>query len=128
MNRVSATTFICNDSKYHICGMVSAHHESYICHMLLKRLSDMAPLESGIIDHVEQPEAVTALIEMGCCPGEPVRVAHVAPGRGPMAIHSCGRKLALRRSAAEFLWVRIEEEADKAPVLTATFGTYAEAV
>jgi ferrous iron transport protein A len=81
--------------------------------MLLKRLSEMAPLEAGVIDHVEHPEAVSALIEMGCCPGEPVRVAHVAPGAGPMAVHSCGRKFALRRKAAEFLWVRVEARAEE---------------
>lgn len=119
---------ICTHSKYHICGMASGIFETYICHMLLKRLSDMAPLESGIIDHVEQPEAVAALIEMGCCPGEPVRVAHVAPGQGPMAIHSCGRKLALRRSTAASLWVRMEETAGAEPLLTADLNRYAEAV
>lgn len=107
-----------------VCGIP----ETYICPMLLKRLSDMAPLESGIIDHVEHPEAVQALIEMGCCPGEPVRVAHVAPGRGPMAIYSCGRKLALRRSAAAALWVRIEAAPASEPVLAANVQAYAEAV
>ena len=83
----------------------------YFCLMHMKRLSEMSPLEMGVIDHVENPESVMALIEMGCCPGESVTVAHVAPGRGPMAIHSCGRKLALRRQAAEHLWVRIETPA-----------------
>jgi len=83
----------------------------YLCLMRMKRLSELSPLEVGVIDHVENPEAVMALIEMGCCPGESVTVAHVAPGRGPMAIHSCGRKLALRRQAAEHLWVRMETPA-----------------
>lgn len=79
--------------------------------MHLKRLSEMSPLETGVIEIVENPESVMALIEMGCCPGESVTVAHVAPRRGPMAIHSCGRKLALRRQAAEHLWVRMETPA-----------------
>jgi len=71
-----------------------------------KRLSEMKPLEKGIIDRVECSDGALALIEMGCCPGEEVVVAHVAPRRGPMAILSGGRKVALRREAAELLWVR----------------------
>ncbi|HBL38152.1 MAG TPA: ferrous iron transport protein A [Flavobacteriales bacterium] len=54
---------------------------------------------------MECPEAAMALVEMGCCPGEEVTVAHVAPGNGPMAIFSGGRKVALRRKAADMLWM-----------------------
>jgi ferrous iron transport protein A len=73
--------------------------------MVGKRLSDMKPLERGVIGHIECPEAAMALVEMGCCPGEEVTVAHVAPGNGPMAIFSGGRKVALRRKAADMLWM-----------------------
>lgn len=73
--------------------------------MVGKRLSDMKPSERGVIGHIECPEAAMALVEMGCCPGEEVTVAHVAPGNGPMAIFSGGRKVALRRKAADMLWM-----------------------
>jgi Fe2+ transport system protein FeoA len=81
----------------------------YFCAML-KRLSDMLPAEVGFIERVDRPEAVLALIEMGCGIGEPVEIAHVTPGRGPMAIFSCGRKVALRREAADELWIRTGDE------------------
>lgn len=77
---------------------------------MLMRLSDMQPMQRGTIERVNRPEMVLALIEMGCGIGERVEVAHTTPGRGPMAIFSCGRKLALRREAANELWVRISGE------------------
>lgn len=76
--------------------------------MPLRRLSDLAPLDRGILERVEDAEAVLPLIEMGVCPGEAIVVAHVAPGRGPMAIEAAGRTIALRRDAADHLWVRVE--------------------
>ena len=76
--------------------------------MKAKRLSDMKPREKGIIGRIDSPEAAMALVEMGCCPGEEVTVAHVAPGDGPMAVLSGGRKVALRRQAADMLWMEPE--------------------
>lgn len=78
---------------------------SYFCVMISKRLSEMKPTETGVIGHVDCPEAAMALVEMGCCPGEEVTVAHVSPGNGPMAIFSGGRKVALRKQAAALLWM-----------------------
>jgi Fe2+ transport system protein FeoA len=76
---------------------------------MLTRLSDMKPMQRGTIRSVERPEAVQALIEMGCCLGEGVKVAHVTPAQGPMAIFSGGRKIALRKEAAESLWIELAE-------------------
>ncbi len=78
---------------------------SYFWGMISKRLSEMKPTETGVIGHVDCPEAAMALVEMGCCPGEEVTVAHVSPGNGPMAIFSGGRKVALRKQAAALLWM-----------------------
>ena len=80
---------------------------------MLMRLSDMKPMQKGTIERVNRPEMVLALIEMGCGIGERVEVAHTTPGRGPMAIFSCGRKLALRREAADELWVRTQGAEDR---------------
>ena len=85
--------------------MRSKDSGSYFCSMQAKRLSDMKPTEAGIIGRVDCPEAAMALVEMGCCPGEEVTVAHVSPGNGPMAIFSGGRKMALRKQAAALLWM-----------------------
>ena len=76
---------------------------------MLKRLSDLRPMERGTIARIDRPEAIQALIEMGCCLGEAVKVAHVTPAQGPMAIFSCGRKIALRREAARSLWIEVGE-------------------
>lgn len=75
---------------------------------MLKRLSEMRPMQRGTIARVDPPEAVQALIEMGCGIGEAVKVAHVTPAKGPMAIFSGGRKIALRREAAQALWIEVE--------------------
>ena len=75
--------------------------------MPLHRLSDLAPLDRGILERVDIADAVLPLIEMGVCPGEPIVVAHVTPGRGPLAIHAAGRTIALRREAAECVWVDV---------------------
>ncbi|MFZ9054881.1 MAG: FeoA family protein [Flavobacteriales bacterium] len=86
--------------------------------MKAKRLSEMKPAERGVIGHIDSPEAAMALVEMGCWPGEEVTVAHVAPGDGPMAITSGGRKVALRRKAAEMLWmlpVAVQSTMEKVP-------------
>lgn len=94
--------FILNTIKEGCSGKIRA---VTFAEMKEKRLSEMKPMEKGVIGRVECPEAAMALVEMGCCPGEEVTVAHVAPGNGPMAIFSGGRKLALRRKAAEMLWM-----------------------
>lgn len=79
--------------------------------MPLQRLSELQPGERGVIHHLDRPEMVQALIEMGCCIGETVEIAHVAPWNGPIALWGGGRKLALRKEAAAEVWVmRISAE------------------
>ena len=82
--------------------------------MSVKRLSDLGPTECGVIERVDTPEEVMALVQMGCCIGSSVEVRHVAPADGPMAICTCGRTLSVRKEAAAHLWVRVA--ADSATV------------
>jgi Fe2+ transport system protein FeoA len=91
----------------------------YVCFML-KRLSQMLPNERGTIERVDRPDSVQALIEMGCGLGEQVEIAHITPGRGPLAIFSCGRKLALRREAADALWIQVGDSVESVGALLAT--------
>ena len=59
---------------------------TYFCNMAfapMKRLSELGPDECGIIERVETPEEVMALVQMGCCLGSEVEVRHVAPSGGP---------------------------------------------
>ena len=83
----------------------------YFCTMSMKRLSDLGPTECGVIERVDTPEEVLALVQMGCCIGSKVEVRHVAPSDGPMAICTCGRTLAVRKEAAAHLWVRVAADA-----------------
>ena len=84
---------------------------TYFCTMAMKRLSDLGPAECGVIERVDTPEEVMALVQMGCCIGSSVEVRHVAPAGGPMAICTCGRTLAVRKEAAAHLWVRVAADA-----------------
>lgn len=76
--------------------------------MQVKKLSDLRPDEMGVIERVDNPEEVMALVQMGCCEGAEVEVKHVAPLNGPMAICTCGRTLAVRKEAAAHLWVKVD--------------------
>jgi Fe2+ transport system protein FeoA len=78
--------------------------------MQVKKLCDLRPDEVGVIERVDTPEEVMALVQMGCCVGSEVEVKHVAPLNGPMAICTCGRTLAVRKEAAAHLWVRVAVE------------------
>ena len=86
---------------------------SYFCNMAsapMKRLSELGPDECGVIERVDTPEEVMALVQMGCCLGSEVEVRHVAPAGGPMAICTCGRTVSVRKEAASQLWVRVGKD------------------
>ena len=90
---------------------------TYFCNMAsapMKRLSELGPDECGIIERVDTPEEVMALVQMGCCLGSEVEVRHVAPAGGPMAICTCGRTLSVRKEAASQLWVRVGKDESSA--------------
>ena len=58
--------------------------------MQVKKLCDLKTYEVGVIERVDTPEEVMALVQMGCCIGSEVEVKHIAPLNGPMAICTCG--------------------------------------
>lgn len=76
----------------------------------LKALSELLPGERGVIAEVNQPEKVTKLMEMGCLPGEEVRLDHIAPLGDPIAITLSGYKLSLRKRDAKHILVRLLPE------------------
>ncbi|MEN9351003.1 MAG: hypothetical protein RL372_1981, partial [Bacteroidota bacterium] len=45
----------------------------------MKKLSELAAGEVGIIHSFEKDELYIKLLEMGCVPGEPVKILQVAP-------------------------------------------------
>jgi ferrous iron transport protein A len=69
------------------------------------RLSDLKRGQAATIKAVEDGEITEKLLEMGCLPGEEVRVEHAAPLGGPIAISVVGYKFSLRRSDAAHIVV-----------------------
>jgi len=76
----------------------------------VKALSELIPGERGVITEVNHPEKVTKLMEMGCLPGEELRLDHIAPMGDPIAITLTGYKLSLRKRDAKHIMVRLIQE------------------
>jgi len=72
---------------------------------MVKRLSDIAVGSTVIIRSFENNEIFLKLMEMGCVPGEEIRVEQVAPLGDPIAITVSGYNLSLRLDEAENIFV-----------------------
>jgi Fe2+ transport system protein FeoA len=70
-----------------------------------KRLSELAVGKTGIITEFENDNIFLKLMEMGCIPGETVKVDQVAPLGDPISITVAGYRLSLRLNEAEKIWV-----------------------
>jgi len=65
--------------------------------------------ETGVINSFENDVIFLKLMEMGCVPGETVKIDQAAPLGGPISISVAGYHLSLRLDEAEMIWI---EEAD----------------
>ena len=70
-----------------------------------KKLSEMAAGSNAVIIEFETNDLFLKLMEMGCIPGEIVRVDQVAPLGDPISITIAGYRLSLRLDEAEMIWV-----------------------
>ena len=70
-----------------------------------KRLSELAVGKTGIITEFENDDIFLKLMEMGCIPGETVKVDQVAPLGDPISITVAGYRLSLRLNEAEKIWI-----------------------
>lgn len=64
------------------------------------KLSQLEIGEKGIIKEFTDLEMSVKLMEMGCLPGEVVKVDRVAPLGDPIAVSISGYQLSLRRKEA----------------------------
>ncbi len=71
----------------------------------MKPLSSLGTGKRGIIQHFSKDEISIKLMEMGCVPGELVRVEQVAPLGDPISVSVAGYNLSLRLSEAEQIFV-----------------------
>jgi len=68
---------------------------------IMKKLLDLKIGETGVIHSFENDEIFLKLMEMGCIPGETIRVEQIAPLGDPISISVAGYQLSLRNDEAE---------------------------
>ncbi len=71
----------------------------------MKRLSEVRMGSSAVIISFENNDIFLKLMEMGCVPGEVVKVDQVAPLGDPIAITVSGYNLSLRLDEARNIFV-----------------------
>ena len=71
----------------------------------MKRLSELGVGKKGIIRKFSKDEIFIKLMEMGCIPGELIRVDQIAPLGDPISVSVAGYNLSLRLSEAEQIFV-----------------------
>jgi len=74
-------------------------------YQMKKRLSEMKIGETGVINSFENDVIFLKLMEMGCVPGETVKIDQAAPLGGPISISVAGYHLSLRLDEAEMIWI-----------------------
>jgi ferrous iron transport protein A len=70
-----------------------------------KRLSEISVGTSVVIREFENNDIFLSLMEMGCIPGETIKIDQVAPMGDPISIIVAGYRLSLRLDEAETIWV-----------------------
>ncbi len=71
----------------------------------MKRLSEIPVGSKAIIHSFEKNDLFLKLMEMGCVPGEIIKVEQVAPLGDPISITVAGYNLSLRLDEAENVFV-----------------------
>jgi len=72
----------------------------------MKRLSELASGQKAEIMSFEKDEIFIKLLEMGCVPGEIIKVEQKAPMGDPISISVAGYHLSLRISEAHSIFVK----------------------
>jgi len=74
--------------------------------VLMKNLSLLKVGESGVIDSFLKDDISIKLMEMGCVPGESVKVEQIAPLGDPISISVAGYSLSLRLDEASSILIK----------------------
>lgn len=69
--------------------------------IMYKKLSEIKIGKSAIIRSFESNDIFLKLMEMGCVPGETIKVDQIAPFRDPISICVAGYRLSLRLNEAD---------------------------
>lgn len=76
----------------------------------MKNLSQLKIGQSAIIDSFTDQQMALKLLEMGCTPGETVKLDRIAPMGDPIAISVSGYLLSLRKDEASTIIVKVSEQ------------------
>jgi ferrous iron transport protein A len=68
---------------------------------MIKKLTELHPGQIGTIQSYGETEIAIKLMEMGCVPGEDIKIDKVAPLGDPISIQVAGYHLSLRLDEAE---------------------------
>jgi ferrous iron transport protein A len=71
------------------------------------KLSQLKSGDDAQIKALGNHPIANKLLEMGCLPGERIKVRRIAPFGDPMAIHILGYELALRKDEADAIEVEL---------------------
>jgi ferrous iron transport protein A len=82
---------------------------SFTYYLKMKKLSELEPGTIARIHSFEKNDLFLKLMEMGCVPGELIKVEQVAPLGDPISITVAGYNLSLRLDEAENIFM--EEDA-----------------
>ena len=74
----------------------------------MRKLSELKMGQSGVIHSFENDEIFLKLMEMGCIPGETIRVEQIAPLGDPISISVAGYQLSLRMNEADSILISTE--------------------
>ncbi len=78
--------------------------QNYFC-STMKRLSELRTGSRAVIHSFEKNDVFLKLMEMGCVPGEIIKVEKIAPLGDPISIAVAGYQLSLRLDEAENIFV-----------------------
>jgi ferrous iron transport protein A len=78
----------------------------FVVNQLLK-LSELQPGQNAVIDSFTDSVMELKLLEMGCTPGETIRLERIAPFGDPIAIKVAGYVLSLRKQEASSVLVHL---------------------
>lgn len=73
----------------------------------LKNLSQLKIGQSAVIDSFTDKHMALKLLEMGCTPGEIVKLDRIAPMGDPIAINVSGYVLSLRKAEASTVLITL---------------------
>ena len=71
----------------------------------MKKLSEIKVGKTAVIHSFAKDDIFIKLMEMGCIPGESVKVDQIAPLGDPISIIVAGYNLSLRLNEAEMIFV-----------------------